>query len=174
MQKRKFSFEQMQLDHLELVHRWLQEPHVKEFWDDGHRSLEDVQRHYFYRSTVKSWIAHVDGLPFAYFQMALISDESEMSQWKSAEKSTVGIDMFIGEPQLVGKGLSVPLIQAFIKKCLLSYIPCRILFDPENTNPRAIAVYKKAGFETAGTFNHEGKEHTVLLKEISAGIKHAG
>jgi RimJ/RimL family protein N-acetyltransferase len=161
----KLSFEPLNLEHLELLHRWLQEPHVMEFWDDGDRTLEDVRRHYFYRSKVKSWIAHVNGQPFAYVQMYLVSDDSELAPWKCPERATVGIDLFIGEKEFISKRLSAPLINAFIEQCLLNYFPCRILVDPASNNARALRVYKKIGFTEAGVLKSKEKTFKILQRD---------
>jgi len=168
-----FSFDPLSFDHLNRLHRWLQKPHVREFWDDGGRTLEDVKQHYFYRSNVHSWIASIQGEPFAYLQMSLISENDEMAMWRDREKNTLGIDLFIGETRYLGKKLSVPLINAFITQCLKNYFPCRILVDPDSENTRAIKTYLNAGFTTLGELKLNGKLHLILIKECGNHDKNA-
>lgn len=137
-----------------------------EFWDDGHRTVEDVRRHYFYRSNVKSWIAHVNGHPLAYVQMYLISEDSPFSQWKCPQKTTIGIDLFIGEVALISKGLSAPLIHAFVNQCLQGYMPCRLLVDPSAQNVRALRAYRKAGFSDVGSLKTNETLSKILIKDF--------
>ena len=58
---------------------------------------------------------------------------------------TRGIDQFIGEPDMIGRGHGSAFIRAFIDD------PCgmaRAVTDPDPANARAVRAYEKAGFET--------------------------
>lgn len=163
----KISFEPLHLDHLTILHDWLQQPHVMEFWNDGHRTLDDVKRHYFIRSDVKSWIAHVNGHPFAYVQIYMVTPQHELAQWKSPTTSTLGMDLFIGDAAFIGKRLSSPIINSFIKECLPGYYPCRLLVDPDAKNSKAISAYKKAGFESLGQLLSDNKNLNIFKLDIA-------
>ena len=42
----EIAFVPLASEHLELLHGWLQQPHVREFWDNGHRTRKQVQAHH--------------------------------------------------------------------------------------------------------------------------------
>ena len=72
-----------------------------------------------------------------------------MSDWHSGfgpqPPGTRGIDQFIGEVDLMGRGHGSAFMRAFIEGLLKSGVP-RVVIDPSPTNPRAIRAYEKAGF----------------------------
>ncbi|WP_309573068.1 GNAT family N-acetyltransferase, partial [Deinococcus sp.] len=53
-----------------LLTRWLQEPHVCAFWDDGERDEATVRAHYLGddRDDVPGFIFRVDGHPTGFLQ----------------------------------------------------------------------------------------------------------
>ena len=59
--------------------------------------------------------------------------------------STRGIDLFIGEPSMIGRGHGPALIRRFVDDRLQSGA-LRIVTDPDPANHRAIRAYEKAGF----------------------------
>lgn len=138
--------------HLPLLHAWLQQPHVREFWDDGDRTPEQVQRHYFRagRTTLPFVIAANEQLA-GYIQAYPVPPDSEYAAWRAPTGETWGIDLFIGEPAWLRRGLAVPLVLAFLQE-LRGLRPrlARVLIDPETRNVRARHVYARAGFAEVG------------------------
>ena len=59
---------------------------------------------------------------------------------------TRGIDQFIGEADMLGRGHGSAFIRAFIDRLLANGAP-RIVIDPDPANARAIRAYEKAGFD---------------------------
>ncbi len=175
-----FSVTPLTFDHAPLLHKWLQEPHVMKFWDDGDRSLEDVRNHYSSRffpkvdailgapSDVKSWIASFNETPFAYLQIYFVTEHHELSFWLSKKYTTIVLDFFIGEPSFLEKGLAIPLLECFIDQILKDYLPFRLLVDPNVNNAKAVRIYDKMGFEALGEFQNDGKSYRVLKKDCSS------
>ena len=58
---------------------------------------------------------------------------------------TRGIDQFIGEPDMIGRGHGSAFIRAFVDRLLAAGTP-RVVTDPDPANTRAIRAYEKAGF----------------------------
>lgn len=163
-----FSVTPLTFDHAALLHKWLQEPHVMKFWDDGDRLLEDVINHYHSRSGVKSWIASFNETPFAYLQIYFVTEHHELSFWRSKKYTTIGLDFFIGEPSFLEKGLAIPLLVCFIDQMLLDYLPFRLLVDPDVNNAKAARIYDKMGFEPLGEFQNNGESYRILKKDVSS------
>ncbi len=138
-----------------------------EFWDDGDRSSEDVKKHYFYRSDVKSWIGRLNGTPFAYLQIYFITEHHQFNPWKSKKNTTLGLDFFIGESLFLGKGLAADLLKHFIHDVIKAYLPCRLLVDPEGQNLKALHIYNKMGFQQIGELRNKSKVYKILKKDVS-------
>lgn len=64
-------------------------------------------------------------------------------------KGSRGIDQFIGEPDMIGLGHGSAFIRARMKALFDAGAPV-IGTDPHPANERAIAVYRKLGFEPYG------------------------
>jgi aminoglycoside 6'-N-acetyltransferase len=136
-----YVFHPMTAADLPLVQRWLQEPHVAEWWHDP-ETFEFVSSDLDHPDMAQ-FIVMLEGRPFAYLQCYRMSD------WDACfgpqPEGTRGIDQFIGEADMMGRGHGSGFVRAFIEDILGSSVP-RILLDPKPNNSRAIRAYEKAGF----------------------------
>ena len=120
-------------------------PHVRQWWGDpseqydlvsGDLDEPDGPVHRRSRSS-----------EFAYLQCY------DLTAWNSGfgdiRRGTRGIDLFIGEPGMIGRGHGSAFIRAFVDDRLRNGAP-RMVTDPDPANTRAVRAYEKAGFEKAG------------------------
>ena len=160
----EITFVPLAPEHLELLHGWLQQPHVREFWDDGHRTREQVQSHYF--DPVRDALAFVVSLndrPAGYLQTFRVSTDSEYRQWRSPRGETWGLDLLLGAAADTGQGHGPQVIRAFTvfwqgQRPHLS----RLLIDPDVRNIRAVRAYQKAGFSGVGGLASAGAVLRIL------------
>ena len=93
------------------------------------------------------FIVSGQGRDFGYLQCY------DLTAWNSGfgdhPKGTRGIDLFIGEPDMIERGHGSAFIRCFVDIRLKSGAP-RIVTDPDPSNARAVRAYAKAGFEKAG------------------------
>lgn len=123
-----------------LLHRWFEQKHIKE-WLHGvglQNTLNGLEKFFQGRSDTTYWIGYDNDVPFAFL---ITSPEG---------KDATTLDLFICDLNYLGKGLSVPMIKAFLTS-QFSHVK-KVLIDPEATNVRAIHVYKKVGFKITGEF----------------------
>jgi RimJ/RimL family protein N-acetyltransferase len=129
-----FHFQPVTSADFPLLLNWLQRPHVKRWWNDGDDTLEKVARHYANQAHSKRFIVYLADLAIGYIQYYLEEDES------------IGIDLFIGEETLTGRGVGTALMQAFMELLIEWHQPQAFIIDPDPENVRAIRCYEKVGF----------------------------
>ena len=140
-----YEFRPMTAADLPLVKRWLAMPHVTPWWGDANEQFELVSGDLSHPA-MDQFIVASEGRPFAYLQCY------DLTAWNSGfgaqPLGTRGIDQFIGEPDMVGKGHGSAFIRAYIEGLLANGTP-RVVTDPDPGNARAIRAYQKAGFAKA-------------------------
>ena len=135
-------------DDLPLLSAWLERPHVAEWWDDVEDKVAEIREAMVDAST-QPFIVELDGRPIGYIQCYDPHLEDD-HPYRDQPKGTLGIDQFIGEPELVGIGNGSRLIAAFVEGLFRNGAP-RVIIDPDPTNGRAIRAYEKAGFRRFGS-----------------------
>ena len=112
----EITFVPLALEHLELLHGWLQQPHVREFWDGGHRTRKQVQSHYFDPARdALAFVVSLNDRPAGYLQTFRVSADSEYGQWRSPRGETNGLDLLLGAAADTGQGHGPQVIWVFMK-----------------------------------------------------------
>jgi len=142
-----YVFRAMTANDLPLVLRWLGQPHVVEWWGDTQEQFDLVSGDLDVEA-MDQFIVSLDERPIAYVQ------SYEPDAWPGNglgrhPAGTRGIDQFIGEPDMIGRGHGSALVRAFADRLLAEGAP-RVITDPDPENARAIRAYGKAGFEKIG------------------------
>ena len=139
----RYAFRPMTPADLPQVQRWLRESHVREWWGDPAEQYALVSGD-LNEPAMDQFIVSIEGCEFGYIQCY------DLTAWNSGfgphPQGTRGIDQFIGEPGMVGRGHGSGLTRAFADARLKDGAP-RIVTDPDPDNARAIRAYEKAGFE---------------------------
>ena len=138
-----YAFRPISVADLTIIQQWLAMPHVRQWWGDPEKQFRLVSEDMDHPS-MQQFIVVANGRPFAYLQCydpAAWPDNGFGSQPDGVR----GIDQFIGEPDMVGRGHGSALIRAFVADFLAHGAP-RVITDPDPQNARAIRAYTKAGF----------------------------
>ena len=139
----EYAFRPMAAADLPLIRRWLALPHVREWWGDPEQQYRLV-RGDLEEPAMDQYIVSAMGSPLGYLQCY------DVAAWNSGfgaqPAGTRGIDQFIGEPDMIGRGHGSALIRRFVDDRLESGAP-RVVTDPDPANLRAVRAYEKAGFE---------------------------
>ncbi len=183
------TFEQASVAHKDSIFNWLEEPHVKEFWDNSQPHKDDILKFINGRIEPSSycdglytyWVGLLDGNPYCLIMTLQEKREYDIPAIKKAHLSTLGssysVDYMIGNRNYFGKGLGSKTLHVFTEQFFRQhYDPQADTFfiDPAVNNPRARHVYEKAGFEYVGDFLMEGNgafagtESHFLVKRLSA------
>jgi aminoglycoside 6'-N-acetyltransferase len=175
-----FEFKLLDEKDLALLHRWFQEPTIKQSYARGQRfTLEDIKNKYLPRikeqENVRSFIAYRDNIAIGFIQYYQITESSLPEGVKSynsplfkqyTPNELAGIDCFIASAENRGKGLGQDMINTFITEFLLNFKA--IIVDPDKSNQSAIRCYEKAGFKTSNY--SEDNHYLVMLKETHPSI----
>lgn len=144
MTAEQYRFRKVTLGDLPLLTTWRANPHVREWWDpDGSYDADDLAD-----PRVARWIVSIAGRPFAFMQDYAVHGWEE-HHFAGLPAGSRGIDQYIGEPEMIGVGHGSAFIGARMRALFDAGVPV-IGTDPHPANERAIAVYKKLGFEPAG------------------------
>jgi len=140
----QYSFRRATLDDLDLLIEWQSKPHVREWWD----SDEPYDEEELADPRVARWIVSSFGRPFAFMQDYTVHGWED-HHFAKLPKGTRGIDQYIGDPEMISVGHGSAIIGARMHALFAEGAPV-IATDPHPNNERAIAVYKKLGFEPFG------------------------
>jgi aminoglycoside 6'-N-acetyltransferase len=143
-----YRFRPVTADDLPMLAAWLDQPHVAEWWDEVDDKVAEIREAMIDPST-EPYIVELDGRPIGYIQ-CYDPHAEEGHPYRDQPPGTLGIDQFIGEPDLVGIGHGSRLIRAFVDG-LFARGAKRVVIDPDPANARAIRAYKNAGFESFDT-----------------------
>ena len=138
------SFEPVAERHLPMLFAWLSEPHVRQWWGDPDVELGLI-REGCATGEVDGFIFHLSGEPAGYIQSWIPSQYDEEPWARDLSSDTPGVDIFIGPPEMTGKGVAALALKAFAGR-LFEKGAARIVIDPDAGNRRAVRAYAKAGF----------------------------
>jgi aminoglycoside 6'-N-acetyltransferase len=140
----QYQFSPMSADDLPLVRRWLETPHVAQWWYDPGDQFALVSGD-LHDPAMGQFIVAADHRPFAYLQCY------DPTAWPEGglgapPDGTRGINQFIGEPDMIDRGHGSAMIRDFVDSLLKTGTP-RVVTDPDPANSRAVRAYEKAGFQ---------------------------
>ncbi|TWG88972.1 aminoglycoside 6'-N-acetyltransferase [Mesorhizobium sp. J18] len=138
------GFEPVRHDHLPMLHSWLKKPHVRQWWGEPDQEIRLI-REGLETGEVDAFIIRVDSRPIGYIQSWWPTEYEEEAWTRDLSPDTPGIDIFIGESEMIGNGLAAPIVRAFGRRLFENGAP-RIVIDPDARNGRAVRAYAKAGF----------------------------
>jgi aminoglycoside 6'-N-acetyltransferase len=139
-----YVFHPMVVDDLAMIQRWLETSEVVRWWGDPEEQYALVSGDLDHPD-MDQFIVALDGHRFGYIQCYPLSTWNQGFGTQAA--ATRGIDQFIGEPHMIGRGHGSRFIRQFVDGLLTSGIP-RVVTDPDPGNGRAIRAYAKAGFQS--------------------------
>lgn len=141
---------------LEMLHEWLNRPHIVEWWSDGQTgpSLEDVRQQYvpavLGTEAVTPYIAMLGNEPIGYAQ-SYVAMASGDGWWEQITDPGVrGIDQSLANAADLNKGLGTALVSAFVDHLFADPAVTMVQTDPSPDNHRAIRCYEKSGFVRRG------------------------
>jgi aminoglycoside 6'-N-acetyltransferase len=174
------SFRSIDRQDFSLLSRWLASPHVATWWREESDAAAVEAR---YGPVVdgsdrtECFIVEDDGQPIGFIQRYLLADNPDWRRSLSVAGTpdeAAGMDYFIGEVTLMGKGLGPKIIDRFVAETWSRYPDITaIVVDVASPNRRSWRALEKAGFERVWTgeleSDHPSDEGPV---HIYAAVRH--
>ena len=109
--------------------------------------LEDYREAIHGRDPTYRYVAAIDGRPAGLFQHYRIGDSPEYARVLALGEEAVGVDLFIGESDLVGRGHGAAMLRQFLRDIAFPFHKLDVcVIGPSVRNRVAIRAYGKAGF----------------------------
>lgn len=158
--------------HLPLLLKWLETPHVKEWWDQdvvwteelirekyssyvqGYKRLEIAGK--IVKKPIHAYIINYNNNPIGYIQYYNAYDfpREQGDKLEDLPLSLASIDLFIGEKEYIGEGIGPLLMDQFIQNYIFKNFSA-VFVDPDTGNTGAIKAYKKCGFKIVRKFSNK-------------------
>ena len=153
---------------LALVRRWLDEPHVACWWPDGEKQARWIAEH-LSEPSMQCLILTIDGRDVGYLQVydphhepCIAPDGTTTHPYRDQPLGTRGIDVFIGEARLIGRGHGPRLVARVLERLFAAGAPC-VVTDPDPANAHSISAFGKAGFRALET-RDTAWGHVLLMR----------
>ncbi len=152
------------------LHRWLNAPHVLEWWDRPAPSLETVRAQYGAHirgeTDVSPYVLLHEAQAIGYIQVYPVPDGT----WGlRLTDQAVGVDLLIGEPEYVHKGLGPRLLSHFLRACVFATGEIAQCFvDPSCRNQVSIRAFSKVGFRQVGIARSSETGDAICVMRVTA------
>ncbi|WP_048647216.1 GNAT family N-acetyltransferase [Nitratireductor soli] len=164
----RITFAPVTAAHFPLLLDWLNRAHVREWWGEAETELGHIRDMVEGRDTTRPFVIEFDGRPIGYIQYWFLADNRDETTMKEAPwlaellADTVGIDLTIGEEDLLSKGIGAAAVKLMVRH-LLEAGHTNIIIDPDPENRRAVRAYEKAGFRPVDHL--EGRTEGALIMQ---------
>jgi len=150
------SFRRMIAADLPLVHEWHQREHVRRWWTEK-ETYEKVSGYHLPaidgREPTQSYLIELGGRSVGFIQTYLISDYPEWEELIRVGPGVAGVDLFIGELELTGKGLGTEVLRRFTREIVFAApATTACVADQDVENAASIRAFEKAGFRRLTQF----------------------
>lgn len=158
-------------DDLDLVHAWMNRPHVARFWRQDwpperlRRYLTDLLA----GQVSRPMLGLLADTPVSYWEIYRAAAEPVGGAYP-AEPTDLGLHVLIGEPALTGHGLGRTLLAA-VRDGLFAADPActRVVAEPDVRNTASVRAFQGAGFVHRGEIELPDKTAALLIAERANG-----
>lgn len=154
--------------HATILRDWLHRPHVARWWGDPQSTLKSAL----------GWpvgdcaLIQADGGPAGYMCWRIPpEDELEAAGLADLPRGIVDIDVLIGEPQLLGRGLGPTALGLLLARLRANPLVLVAGVGTAAANERAVRAFVKAGFRACREFEDpEFGPCLYMVAEVGAAV----
>ena len=157
------EFRPLREDDLPLLRDWLGREHVRRWWRDPIDEAIDKRRQGIETGRTEQYLILFEGRPAGLIQTYLVADYPDWEAIVGAEPGLAGVDLLIGEEDLVGRGLGPEVLQAFARELVFARRETNAcVATVEESNRRSWRAFEKAGFRHVRDVDEDGVPHRLL------------
>jgi aminoglycoside 6'-N-acetyltransferase len=150
------GFRRLNADDLRVLHEWLQREHVRRWWRE-HETYDEVVRHYLPaiegREPTDLYLIVSDGKTAGFIQTYRTDDHPEYRDLVEVEEGVAGVDLFLADEELTGRGLGSEVLREFVRDVVFAEPATQAcIADPDTDNLASIRAFEKAGFAAVRQF----------------------
>jgi hypothetical protein len=171
-------FQKLNKKFLHVIFKWLEEDHIKEFWDNNPAYKIDINLYVegrikkspYYNGIFDYWVAFNNDQPYSLIM------SSSFKAWTGRDLfnlKTICLDFCVGNLQYLGKNLAAKTLEKFIDfyKMAIDTEVKLFFIDPNINNIKAIKTYNQVGFKTKSTYKikegyFKGNTNLIMIKKI--------
>lgn len=166
----RIDFQPAQLSDAPQLFAWRQRGHVARWWNifpDDARDLETLERELrddLALDEHESWMITLDERPIGFLQ-SYNAGRASGDWWPNEDESTRGMDLFIGDESLVGRGIGPLVVRAMAARLFVDESVQSLIVDPHPDNTRSVRCFEKAGFVDEGEMETpDGRARLMRLR----------
>jgi aminoglycoside 6'-N-acetyltransferase len=146
------------------VERWLREKHVARWWREPvEQELAERREAIAGGRPSEYFLILLDGRPVGMIQTYVVSRYPEWEEVVRVGPGVAGVDLLIGEPDLVGGGLGPQVLSQFARDVVFADPgTTAVVATVEEGNRRSWRAFEKAGFRHVRDLEEDGLPHRLL------------
>lgn len=150
---------------LPLVTGWVHRPHVAEWWGDPEQALAAVREH----PVAKEAMIRIDARPVGFVcWQTPTQEELAAAGLSDLPGDLIDIDLFIGEPDALGRGVGPTALSQVLAKLRAQGVRM-VGLGTDVENLRALRAFEKAGFRPFRDFQEGGRAMRYLVQTLGGG-----
>ncbi|MEU8031580.1 GNAT family N-acetyltransferase [Streptomyces sp. NPDC049099] len=153
---------------LPLIHRWMNDPAVSEFWDlagPRNRTEDHLRSQLDGDGRSVPCLGVLDGTPMSYWEIYR-ADLDPLARHYPARPHDTGVHVLVGGAADRGRGLGSALLRAVADLILDRRPACaRIVAEPDLHNTPSVAAFLNAGFRFADEVELPGKRAALMIRD---------
>lgn len=154
------EFRPLAVEDLPQLEEWLRHEHVARWWrDDIDESLAEYRAAIEGREPTDHYLVVVDDRAVGMIQTYLVSDYPEWEEVVHAGPDIAGVDLLIGDPEQVGRGLGPEILAQFVHDVVTARA---VVATVDEANRRSWRAFEKAGFRYVRDVEEDGRPHRLM------------
>jgi aminoglycoside 6'-N-acetyltransferase len=158
------EFQPLRKDDLPLVRDWLEREHVRRWWRDSlDDSIIEYQQAIDGLDPTDHYLIVVDGRPVGMIQTYVVADHPDWEAIVQVGEGVAGVDLLIGNEELIGRGLGPQVLEAFAEDVVFANPATHACVAAvDEANRRSLRAFEKAGFRSVRDVEEDGRPHRLL------------
>ncbi|GGY70612.1 N-acetyltransferase [Streptomyces olivaceoviridis] len=153
---------------LPLVHRWMNDPAVAEFWElagPRNRTEDHLRAQLQGDGRSAPCLGVLDGTPMSYWEIYR-ADLDPLARHYPVRPHDTGVHLLVGDAADRGRGLGSVLLRAVADLILDRRPTCaRVVAEPDLRNTPSIAAFLSAGFRFAAEVDLPDKRAALVIRD---------